>query len=60
VEVENPQEYFQIPACQKGFIRLHKASYWGFHREYFNPWDLDNRALLEQWKNMLEPESAAA
>jgi len=45
---------------KKGFIRLHAASYRDFHRKDFNPWDVDNRDLLEKWKNMLEPETATA
>jgi len=46
--------------AQKGLIRLHAASYRDFHRQDFNPWDVDNRDLLEQWKNMLEPQPEAA
>jgi len=45
---------------KKGMVRLHADSYRDFLRQDFNPWDVDNRALLDQWKNILEPQPAAA
>ncbi len=46
--------------AKKGFIRMHAAAYKAFFSSDFHPWNVDSRALLEQWKNVLDPEPVAA